>query len=476
MATTPVNFTTGPALLADVGLCEYNGCIFSPLFESNIHGEIIKDDANRTTKFMEYTIQADGYVTLPTGATDIAPTMATLRRLLTAQGGYLIYRGRGFDLTVNATGANLPAQPGVGGGLATAAMAAFSKSDVAWGPVPKLLDFQPLGGGLSAKVKWQVVTRVVEVKAGNTFGLLQLNFESAVTYGEDGYSSLSVRGVIEIPMTRQPSQTTRTLGTTVDNLRATLNDNILRGIDLSRFRVTRREFKVSRDKRTLEWLFEAEEKPYMDLPPGCTIARGGFTVRPAKAGMGLCMWHCNLKATYTLRADAPHKEAWYAFLNLLRLRMVQSVLGTRTLPAISGGNQNPPPVQLPQTPAGGNLFFIRPFISQFNRQLQQVQASPPPPPPPQQQQEQQKAWLIDFNFDEGLYLDSKTISFSATWKLATTLNAVLEASGLWKKVSENDAQGNNLWATAMRDISGIQSWLPNQLNPNLDVIVDFGGP
>jgi hypothetical protein len=35
----------------------------------------------------------------------------------------------------------------------------------------------------------------------------------------------------------------------------------------------------------------------------------------------------------------------------------------------------------------------------------------------------------------------------------TTFNAILVASGLWKKLPERDAQGNTLWATSMIDVS-----------------------
>ena len=133
-----VSFTTGPATLPDVGTLSYNGCIFSPLFESNIFGTVIKDNAKRAVKFMEYVLTVDGYVTMAAGNTSIAPTMANLRLLLTAQAGELTYKGRGFDLSVNA---------------AKASSFLSAARDVAWGPVPELIEFQPLGGGLSAKVK-----------------------------------------------------------------------------------------------------------------------------------------------------------------------------------------------------------------------------------------------------------------------------------------------------------------------------------
>ena len=63
----------------------------------------------------------------------------------------------------------------------------------------------------------------------------------------------------------------------------------------------------------------------MDLPPDCPIARGTYSVRPAKVGMGLVTWLCTLRATYTVAMPSPYrspemgrrKNAWLAFLALL---------------------------------------------------------------------------------------------------------------------------------------------------------------
>src|ERR1035438_4639544 len=140
------NFTTGPASLPDVGTLSYNGCTFSPLFVSNLSGKAVQDNARRTVKELELTLIVDGYVSLAFGNTSISPTTANMVELLTAQAAPLVYKGRGLDLSVNAAGGAMF------GGMAR---------DVAWGPVPELFEFQPLGGGLSAKVKWGVTVRLV---------------------------------------------------------------------------------------------------------------------------------------------------------------------------------------------------------------------------------------------------------------------------------------------------------------------------
>lgn len=142
MTVDTQNFTTGPSTLPDVGTLFYNGVTFSPLYETQVSGKAVMDEAQRTVMYMEYTLIADGYVTLPDGAADTDGVMTTLKRLLTKQAGELRYIGRGNDIEVNVPGS--------------------ANKDVKWGPRPKILDFQPLGGGRSAKIKWIVEVAVVE--------------------------------------------------------------------------------------------------------------------------------------------------------------------------------------------------------------------------------------------------------------------------------------------------------------------------
>jgi len=460
MATDTVNFTTGPSILPDIGKLVYNGCTFSPLFQSSVSGVPVEDEAKRTIKYTRLTIEVDGYVTLLVSALDIHPTTTTMHKLLTAQGGALEYIGRGFNIAVNT-----------GGG----------KYDLAWGAIPELFDFQPLGGGLSAKVKWRVVVNISAAQAGRGFtatwpknfltklgdalttNLLQFNFETTVSYGEDGFSTLTLRGTLEIPLTRNPSQTTRTLTYTADDMRPIIFNLAMKAIDLSRFRITHRDFNMSRDKRTIAWDISAEEKPFMDLPPSCSIARGTYTVKPARTGPGLCLWLCSMSTTYILRADVPRRQAYLLFLALLSLRMSESergnIAGMRNVQQQEGDGFDARR-GLRRVAALANLLTLGVFagpvtgISQLNAAVKPV--------------------LIDFSVSEGLYLDSKSVTFSATWRLTTTFSHILIASGLWTKVAEVDAAGANLWATSMRDVSGVTSWIDNRADPTYAVVVDFG--
>lgn len=447
-------FTTGVTQLPDIGTLSYNGCDFGPLFETKVSGLDVKDHANRVTKYIEYTITVDGYVTLPNGATSISTPMETLYRLISEPGGKLNYVGRGLDLVVNV---------------------GDSDRDVGWGPIPEVLEFQPLGGGLSAKIRWEVKVRLPNKPAGPPplghgpeLPFLQFNYETTLSYGEDGFSSASMRGVLEIPMTRR-TVTTRTVPTTADSLRSEIENRLMAGIDLSRFRLTKRDFSVSRDKRTLEWDWSWEEKPYMDLPPYCMVARGNFNIRPAKAGMGLCLWLCTLRATYNVAMGNARRVAWEAFLALVRLRMDQSERGV--LSAADSARLAP---TLRPIVSGSAVPTPRSAIEWWTAIARAAAFGPPAPG----RARPWKAWLVDFSVDEGLYLDSKTTTFSVTWRLITTFSHILVASGLWRKVPERSAGvvgPRNRWSTSVRDISGSSSWLPNFLDPSLDALVDFGG-
>ena len=296
--------------------------------------------------------------------------------------------------------------------------------------------------------------------------LLQFNYESSVTYNDDGFTVLSVKGALEIPLTRDPNQQTRTFQQTADAFRGEVERRVMSGVDLTRFRMVRRTFSLSRDKRVLSWDFQAEEKPYMDMPAGCTVARGSYNVRPAKAGMGLATWLCTLRCTYTVRGGAARRIAWFAFLFLLRHRMSKS---RNIIPAAppQGNNQQRPPI-----PAFAGGRFGAAILEQlggqrladaygrlFQDQNQQRVVDAP-----------KNGWLMDFSYDEGMYLDSKTVSFSATWKLTCNFSTILLSSGIWSKV---EGDNRDLWAVSMKDIQGAQSWVAAPMLP--DVIVDFGG-
>lgn len=445
---------TPNTLLPDVGTLAYNGVTFSSLFSSRVSCAFVPDAAGRTTRFVEYTIRATGYVTLqPSSPTTIDNTMQQLRQLLSAAGGALFYSGRGLgnDLKVNV---------------------GTTPRDCAWGPIPNVLDFQPLGGSRSAYIEWQVVTRIPEIQAStSTAVVLQFNWETGLTYDEDGYTGFSIKGVTEIPLTRS-GQTVRSFNQTVDDLRILLLNRIAASYDLRRYRITRRSFPVSRDKRTMDWEFAAEELEPFGQAPGCWAARGNYRCRPFKQGAGLAKWLCTLSATYPVRKDWPRRAAWFAFVSLLTYRMKSSAAGNVPAAADAGNLAQNPAVQaaaFAASPAAFSFGYVAGKVAPwFQRQLAVEQQAATQNFKPMDR----KAWLVNFEFDEGIYKSARTTSFSATWTLITTFSHILRASGIWRQSSMGD---NNNWRIMMSDIAGGESWNRAQLDPAADLIVDFGG-
>jgi hypothetical protein len=475
MALPPVSASTGTAPLPDVGTLSYNGITFTCLYTSKISGVDVLDNAKRTVMYMEYTIEVDGMVTLPVGATTTDAVWASLRQQLDAPAGTLTYSGKGFGpFTINPPG---------GGGI----------RDAVWGPIPKTLDFQSLGASRSAMIRWRVTTYIPEQsraaimsatiasKGGGPVPLLQFNEEIDISYDEDAFLTCTIKGTLEIPLTRA-TVSTRTLSVTVDNFRQRF---LNLSFDLTRFRVTRRNFNISRDRRVCEWEYQVQQIPYQEPPIGCTSARGSFTIRPYKGGLAMTnQWICSLRCTYTVQPGMQRRLAWMSFVGLLNYRM-----------RMSAGAALPPPGPPPPTPSRIGTFLKGAIVGGIvglaaggigagpgaiiggiialrgaGAAVEGSGATPPSAP---------RAQIIHFGVDEGLYLDSRTTSFEASWRLVSSLATLLTSAGLWRKLPSETKDGGGaspLYVSSVQNISGWKGTLIEAVDPSAEVIVDFGGP
>lgn len=476
MVVNATNFTTGSATMPDVGQIAYNGVSFSTLFYSKLSGKYTPDSSKRTTKFVQYTLDVEGHVTLNDALDNgagrtIDRIMSILRAKLEQCAATLIYTGRGFgqQFSVNAPGGNL--------------------QDVCWGPIPTVINFEPRGG-LSAYVKWSVMFTLPEVKAQQvirggpgTGPVLEFTNETTVTYGEDWYSTISIKGTLEIPLTR-PTQATKTLTTTVDDYRRRFLGQISRDFDLTRFRVSTRNFSISRDKRTLDYEFTLEELAPMGLPNHMPKCSGSYNVRPAKSSNSLIstnIWLCSLRVTYTVPPIFPRREAYLHFAGLWQSRMrfasagadptiiaaaqqavQQAQQAVQAAAAINGPGDN---VAISILGVGAGLALTNPALLLAIGRLRQLQARL------DNLLNNNRAWPTHFAVNEGLYDESKQITFDVSWRLITSLSNILIASGIW---SQAPTDNRSTWAASVRNLSGPQSWLLNRLDPAGQAIVDFG--
>jgi hypothetical protein len=463
--------TLGDTMLPDVGSVAYNGVTFSSFVHTKVSGNALPDEAGRTVKFVEWTFDFECVATLNKNASKLDGQAVTLRQRLDQQGGVFTFTGRGLGgFSVNTPGGTL--------------------FDAAWGPKPKTLFFQPLGGGNSAMVRWQLVTTIPELQPPATRPvnpppfptgpIVQFNEETTTSYDERGYCTLDVSGTMEVPLTRRAngtpgSDSNRTLSQTVDDYREKWMDRVADSFDLTRYKITSRRFHHSRDKRTMEWSFSATQIPPMGLPMYCTKATGNASVRPLRQGPGLVQWACTLRATYTVRPDQPHRVAWWAFLSLLqwRMRLSQNGVVAPLSDPSAGAQQFPEPpggeVAKNQPPGfidvGGISEALASAARTFGRIYQATIGDAT--------QRIYRAMLVHFGYDEGLYEGSDQTTFEATWRLVTEFPHVLRASGIWQWPPAGI--GGDNWAISVRDILGWKGVYRGLLNPDGDAIVDMGG-
>ncbi len=181
--------TTGDTTLPALGKLSYNTVDWSALYKSTLTLDPMPDEAKRATKAVRAKLEVDGFVTLRGTAKSTDSQMKTMRDLLAAPAGVLIYRGNGSgNLNVNTPG---------------------GMQDLEYGPVPKILFFQPLGAGRGAIVRWSVECVIPATSLGINAPVMQFNYESQVTYDDEGYSQIAMQGTLEIGVTRTAAFTTQ---------------------------------------------------------------------------------------------------------------------------------------------------------------------------------------------------------------------------------------------------------------------------
>lgn len=287
---------------------------FGPFAKSRVTATPVGDRAGRTTKATRYTIRVDDIVyASPSddGFQDITNRMRRVKRILTTRCGHLIYAGRGFGTPdLDELDVNDPSDPN---GI----------RDVAYGPIPEIIEFFPLGGNaaMAAKIAWQVTTTVAECADAKKTGPMDFSYEVDWRI-QQGYTTRTITGQLEIPATR------------VNNARVPPDvadkywEDVLAAMPaLPGFKRDSNR-KLNLDKRIISFTVTDQELEPSAFFGGADSWSGDHTTGSQMMGSAFAFWANTINATFKVTRDRKKEDAWDFFTLLLSGRIFNTGKGS----------------------------------------------------------------------------------------------------------------------------------------------------
>lgn len=297
----------GDAVAAVTGMeiVSYNGFTFPTESHISVVATDVYDQAGRTIVYVKYKITVDSTITptAPVGTRGNENVLLPRLRLrLAAAGEQLVVRGTGF------------------GDLSVGSRRTGPLTDVAWGPKPEVVTWEPLGV-MTAHVVWTCEVHVMDCDprpalSSSSRRLLAHNFTVSHSIDEQGYTSRTITGYLEIPMTR-PNGGGRNL---TDNADLYWRDSFTVPPVPVFCRRTQNQSNLSEDKRRVNFSVTDQELPANIMPEGVIECRA--THSTATQDRAFIKQNSTLRASYTLRKDMNKAYAMSLFIQLLRARLI----------------------------------------------------------------------------------------------------------------------------------------------------------
>ncbi len=343
---------------------------------------------------------------LASGAADVPPynttaAMLQLRQQLLEPRRSLVYSSNGCgDILVNVQKPN-------------------SVRDVAWGPVPTVMTWQPTGTA-SAKVAFKVETWIPTCSdAAFQKQVMELVWRTEIGIDRSGLTTRHFTGHLTIPLT-VPSNIVATNfpDTTADAWREKIIPKPLLG-----YRRIPGGFTLSEDQRTLSWNITDEQMPSPNPnPPDCieVSASQSMSISAAEGAAGPeGRWSGSLQATYEMILGTSRSAPFFRFQELLQDRIKN---------ALKAAVANP----------------------------------------------QKKAFIVTaLTMAEPEIYGKKCASFSANWFIVCAKEDILGRSGLWRPTPHWKW---DLWQTTMSKAVGPRGISGMEIDPESCLIVDLCDP
>ncbi len=263
-----------------IGQIIYNGVVLNPTTKYKLSGRVIRDDASRVYKCTEYTLFGTfliwGEVGSEFSENQCSANIRTIRERLSEVGRELRLIDIGFGDTVVNKGLK-PAGADPITSLDNPAIPSGARlyKDVAFGPVPQVMDFGPFGN-LTWEVAWTCTYTVVEQSYSATVGnpLLALNYTTDFEYDSRGYTTVTVNGSYELPVSAADYKVTGSGSNQTSKLEPKTDefwDKIKFKIP-EYFRPGARRHSVNAAKNRGEFFYQINELEGEPFPPGIVDA------------------------------------------------------------------------------------------------------------------------------------------------------------------------------------------------------------
>jgi hypothetical protein len=277
---------------------EYNHHVFNETTETTaVSVKPIYDQAGRTVIYSIYSITAYERLSFAAvddsqaeGEAENASRVEAIIAQLSRPAGILKFEGRGYgDLRIN-----------VG-----------PKSDVVWGPKPRVIGLET-SGGRTVGLTWTVEVAIPNCDdAVFKYALMEFNFKLTFDKDRQGYTTRTVAGFLRIPQTRADVNS-RKLTDSADAYLESIFPPLLPG-----FRRISGPWTLDESKCRGDFSFVDEEMPPNSPPIGVIEAKSNHTYNAES----LAKWTGTISATYDVARESDPSFAVIAFLQLVKQRM-----------------------------------------------------------------------------------------------------------------------------------------------------------
>lgn len=295
----------------------YNGVGFNPLSSVKCPGRMHYNAADITVGWVEYELSVDTVIYAANVAAEDA-SMARLQALLSTAGAQLIITGIGFG-AVNARNGtvadivnNIPA----------------TTPDLMWGVKPRIIEMQPLAGGISWSLSWKcqfcrAFSGVSSTILANAF--LDFSYECAYEFDEVGFTTRAISGSVTLPQLVTTPATGEQAAPkfTADWAR----DHILIQIPTG-FQRLNHQWRGNAAKNTLDFTAIDVELKHDPFPRGIQNMDLDFSC--AHVGIGTGKMNFELSGTIEVLPGWPKEWAMDRFFQIAvdKLRKIQAAGGT----------------------------------------------------------------------------------------------------------------------------------------------------